>query len=83
MSEVEQFLNKQGVNSKAILDGTKGVTSKAEEAINAASPAVKSTAGTLSASSPATLGQYALGLIAFYYLVQPPPAVQQDGALFK
>ena len=70
-SEVESFLTKQGLNSQSILEGTKGVTSKAEEAINYASPTVKSTAGTLSATNPQLLAKYALGLAAVYYLVSP------------
>ena len=71
VSEVEQFLTRQGLNSQSILEGTKGVTSKAEEAINYASPTVKSTAGTLSATNPQLLAKYALGLAALYYLVRP------------
>lgn len=68
-NEVEQFLTKQGVNSQALVDSTRGVTSKAEEAINYASPTVRTTATSLSAASPQLLAQYAIGLVAFYYLV--------------
>ena len=74
VSEVEQFLTKQGLNSQSILEATKGVTSKAEEAINYASPTVKSTAGTLSATNPQLLAKYALGLAALYYIVSSRPA---------
>lgn len=70
MGEVEAFLERNGLNSKALLESTRGVTSKAEEAIGIAAPAVKQTAGSLSTASPQTLGQYALGLVALYYLVR-------------
>lgn len=72
VGEVESFLTKQGLNARSLVESTKGVTSKAEEAINYASPTVKSTAGTLSATSPTVLAEYALGLLAIYYLVGFP-----------
>lgn len=70
INEVEQFLTKQGLNAQQLVAGSKGVTSKAEEAINYASPTVKSTASTISATSPQILAQYAFALVGVYYLVK-------------
>lgn len=72
MTEVEQFLTRQGLNAGAIRESTRGVTEKAEEAINYASPTVKSTAGQISTASPTLLAEYVLGLLALYYLVRRP-----------
>ena len=67
---MEQFLSKQGLNAQSLISGGKGVTSKAEEAINYASPTVKSTANTIQATSPQILAQYAFALVGVYYLVR-------------
>lgn len=69
VNEVEQFLSKQGLNAQSLISGGKDVTSKAEEAINYASPTVKSTANTIQATSPQILAQYAFALVGVYYLV--------------
>ena len=66
-------MTKQGVNAQSLVAGGREVTSKAEEAYNYASPTVKSTASTLSASSPQVLAQYAFALAGVYFLVRLPP----------
>ena len=67
---MEAFLSKQGLNAQSLISGGKDVTSKAEEAINFASPTVKSTANTIQATSPQILAQYAFALVGVYYLVR-------------
>lgn len=69
LSEVEQFLSRQGLNAQQLVSGTREVTSKAEGAINYAAPTVKSTASTLSTSSPQALLQYGGIATGVYFLV--------------
>jgi len=71
LSEVEQFLSRQGLNAQQLVSGTREVTSKAEGAINYAAPTVKSTASTLSTSSPQALLQYG-GIATGVYFLGPP-----------
>ena len=63
------FLNKQGINADSLAESTRTASSKAEQAINYATPTVGAAANTLSTSTPQQLGQYALGLVGLYYLV--------------
>ena len=70
------FLNKQGINADLVAETTRSASSKAEQAISAATPTVGAAATTLSTSTPQQLGQYALGLAGVYFLVSDfaPPS---------
>jgi hypothetical protein len=70
VGEVENFLAQQGLNANVIVDGAKKATDTASEALTSAKPVVDSTVSTLSSTSPVVLGEYALGLLALYYLVR-------------
>jgi len=69
VSEVENFLNVNGLNAGALVDGARRATGTASEALTSAKPAVDSAASTLSTSSPGLIAEYILGALAIYYLV--------------
>ena len=68
---MDSFLYSQGLNSQAIVSNAKDAQYKAEGALNTAQPSVNSALRTITSTSPNVLAQYALGLVAFYYLVSP------------
>lgn len=69
--QAESFLNQNGLNSQAIVGTAKEAQGKAEGVINTAQPQIQPAVRFLQASSPTQLAEYALGLVAFYYLVRP------------
>ena len=70
--EAQRFLTSQGVNPPAITDKAGKVTSAAEGVFNQAKPSLTSSLTSLSSRDPGTLAEYALGAVAFYYLVSLP-----------
>lgn len=74
MGEVERFLEAQGLNARALLDGARQATATAGDALETARPTVDSTvsnvSSTLLSTDPVVLAEYAAGLVALYYLVR-------------
>ena len=74
VGEVERFLEAQGLNARALLDGARQATATAGDALEIARPTVDSTvstvSSTLSSTDPVVLAEYAAGLVALYYLVR-------------
>ena len=73
VSQVESFLSAQGLNSQAIVSNARDAQFKVDGALTTAKPTVNSAYQTITATSPTILAEYALGLVAFYYLVLPSP----------
>ena len=76
VGEVERFLEAQGLNARALLDGARQATATAGDALETARPTVDSTvssvSSTLLSTDPVVLAEYAAGLVALYYLVRLP-----------
>lgn len=70
VGQVDSFLYSQGLNSQALVSNARDAQTKAESALNTASPSVNKALTTVSSSSPTVLAEYALGLVALYYLVR-------------
>lgn len=71
VGEVDTFLRQQGLNSQAVVSTAQDAQTKAQGALNTASPQVNSVLYTLTHTSPTLLAEYSLGLVALYYLVCP------------
>ncbi|KAK9797734.1 hypothetical protein WJX73_002375 [Symbiochloris irregularis] len=71
VGQVESFLSAQGLNSQAIVGTAKEAQGKAEGVYNTAQPQIQPAVRFLQTSSPTQLAEYALGLVAFYYLGPP------------
>ncbi|KAK9846572.1 hypothetical protein WJX81_006817 [Elliptochloris bilobata] len=75
IGEVERFLEAQGLNARALLDGARQATSTTGEVLETARPTVDSTVSTVSSTlattDPVVLAEYAAGLVALYYLGPP------------
>ena len=85
MGEVERFLEAQGLNARALLDGARQAGATAGDALETARPTVDSTVSTVSSTllstDPVVLAEYAAGLVALYYLARPPWGGVQFGFL--
>lgn len=83
VGEVERFLEAQGLNARALLDGARQATATAGDALETARPTVDSTvsnvSSTLLSTDPVVLAEYAAGLVALYYLVRLPWGSEQLG----
>jgi len=74
--EAQRFLTAQGVNPPALADQAGKAGSAAEGVFNQAKPSLTSSLTSLSSRDPGTLAEYALGAIAFYYLVSGSTQLQ-------
>ena len=70
LREADSFLYSRGLNSQALVSSARTAQSSAEDALTTAKPSVNSLYNTLSTSSPTLLAEYAVGLVALYYLVR-------------
>lgn len=71
ISEAEAFLNRNGVQPDVLVRKGNLAAEQAGDLINRNAPQVSNSVGKLSAADPTTLGKYALGLAALYFLVSP------------
>ena len=62
-------MTSQGINSPELADKAGKAGSAAEGVFNQAKPSLTSSLTSLSSRDPTTLAEYALGAVAFYYLV--------------
>ncbi len=69
---VSDVLESTGLDLSSVSDVAGSVTDAAGSAVNAATPVAQGVFEVLSNSDPLTLGEYALGAAALYYLT---PAV--------
>lgn len=71
MGEAQRFLSNQGLAppSNLVAKAEKAST-VAESAFTSAKPSLTSSLTDLTAKDPGVLAEYALGLVAFYYLVR-------------
>lgn len=67
--EAQRFLTAQGINPPVLADKAGKAGSAAEGVFNQAKPSLTSSLTSLTSRDPTTLAEYALGAIAFYYLV--------------
>lgn len=67
-STVTDVLESTGVDLSAVTDVAGTVTDVAGSAVSAATPVARGLAEVLANSDPVTLGEYALGAVALYYL---------------
>ncbi|KAK9843352.1 hypothetical protein WJX74_010836 [Apatococcus lobatus] len=68
ISEAERFLNRNGVQPEALVRKGNLAAEQAGDIINRNAPQVSNSVGKLSSADPTTLGKYALGLAALYFL---------------
>ena len=71
--EAQRFLTAQGINPPVLADKAGKAGSAAEGVFNQAKPSLTSSLTSLTSRDPTTLAEYALGAIAFYYLVSVSP----------
>lgn len=62
-------MNRNGVQPEVLVRKGNLAAEQAGDLINRNAPQVSNSVGKLSAADPATLGKYALGLAALYFLV--------------
>jgi len=67
--EAQRFLTAQGINPPVLADKAGKAGSAAEGVFNQAKPSLTSSLTSLTSRDPTTLAEYALGAVAFYYLV--------------
>ena len=67
--EAQRFLTAQGINPPVLADKAGKAGSAAEGVFNQAKPSLTSSLTSLTSRDPTTLAEYALGALAFYYLV--------------
>lgn len=65
---VSDVLESTGVDLSAVSNAAGTVSDVAGTAVSAATPLARSVAEALASSDPLTLGEYALGAVALYYL---------------
>ncbi|KAK9866513.1 hypothetical protein WJX84_008419 [Apatococcus fuscideae] len=68
LSEAERFLNRSGVQPDVLVRKGNLAAEQAGDVINRTSPQISQSLGSLSSADPTTLGKYALGLAALYFL---------------
>lgn len=70
LNEAQRFLSAQGLAPPSnLVDKAGKAGSAAESAFTSAKPSLTSSLTDLSSKDPGTLAEYALGLVALYYLV--------------
>lgn len=67
--EAQRFLTAQGINPPVLADKAGKAGSAAEGVFNQAKPSLTSSLTSLTSRDPTTLAEYALGAVAFYYIV--------------
>ncbi len=67
--EAQRFLTAQGIDPPVLADKAGKAGSAAEGVFNQAKPSLTSSLTSLTSRDPTTLAEYALGAVAFYYLV--------------
>jgi len=72
VGEVERFLEGQGLNARALVDGAARARGAAGDALTTARPTLDSTVSTLRATDPVVLAQWAGIAAGVYYLARAP-----------